>query len=124
MTYLDTHVAVWLFGGEAGRLSQAAAAQIEEEEILVSPAVVLELQLLHEIKRSKASALKVIERLSAEIGLSVCRLPFASVVEHALDQAWTRDPFDRLIVANARANDAPLITKDERIRRHYRRSIW
>ena len=66
MTYLDTHVAVWLFGGEAGRLSQAAAAQIEEEEILVSPAVVLELQLLHEIKRSKASALKVIERLSAE----------------------------------------------------------
>jgi PIN domain nuclease of toxin-antitoxin system len=124
VTYLDTHVVVWLFGGEAQRLSNAAVAQIQAEEVLVSPAVVLELQFLHEIKRSKATALKVIERLSAEIGLAICRLPFAAIVEHALDQAWTRDPFDRLIVAHARANDAPLITKDERIHRHYKRSIW
>ena len=124
MTYLDTHVVVWLFGGEAQRLSNAAVAQIQAEEVLVSPAVVLELQFLHEIKRSKATALKVIERLSAEIGLAICRLPFAAIVKHALDQAWTRDPFDRLIVAHARANDAPLITKDERIHRHYKRSIW
>ena len=124
MTYLDTHVVVWLFGGEAQRLSNAAVAQIQAEEVLVSPAVVLELQFLHEIKRSKATALKVVERLSAEIGLAICRLPFAAVVEHALDQAWTRDPFDRLIVAHASANDAPLITKDERIHRHYKRSIW
>jgi PIN domain nuclease of toxin-antitoxin system len=40
------------------------------------------------------------------------------------NQSWTRDPFDRLIVANALANDAPLITKDEEIRRNYSRSIW
>jgi PIN domain nuclease of toxin-antitoxin system len=125
VTYLDTCVVVWLFGGETDKLSKAAAAGIgEAEDILVSPAVVLELQLLHEIKRAKTTARKVIERLSAEIGLAVCRLPFASVVEHALDQAWTRDPFDRLIVAHARANDASLITRDERIRRHYRRSVW
>lgn len=122
--YLDTHVVIWLFGGESGRLSGAAVEQIQNEDVRVCPAVVLELQLLHEIKRLKAAASKVIERLSLEIGLSVCKLPFASVVENALDQAWTRDPFDRLIVANARANDAPLITKDERIHQHYRRSVW
>jgi PIN domain nuclease of toxin-antitoxin system len=39
-------------------------------------------------------------------------------------QKWVRDPFDRLIVAQASANDAPLITKDEKIRRHYKRAIW
>ena len=124
MTYLDTHVVIWLFGGEGHRLSSTAAALIQEEEVLVSPAVVLELQLLHEIKRVRIAALKVIERLASEIGLAVCRLPFPSVMEHALDQAWTRDPFDRLIVAQARANDAVLVTKDNEIRRHYRRSIW
>ena len=124
MTYLDTHVVVWLFGGENRRLSVTALEQIRRDELLISPAVVLELQLLHEIKRTRAIALKVIERLAVEIGLAVCRLPFASVVEHTLDQAWTRDPFDRLIVANAQANDAPLITKDEEIRRHYSKSIW
>jgi len=123
--YLDTCVVVWLFGGETHKLSQAAIDGIrEEQEILVSPAVVLELQLLHDIKRARTKAMKVIERLSADLGLAICRLPFASVVEHAIDLAWTRDPFDRLIVAHARANDAALVTKDARIRQHYRRSIW
>jgi len=124
VTYLDTHVVIWLFGGEEQRLSKAATDLIRGEEILVSPAVVLELQLLHEIKRLRAVGLKVIERLSSEIGLAVCRLPFTSVLEHAVKQSWTRDPFDRLIVAHASANDAPLITKDEQIRRHYKRAVW
>ena len=124
MTYLDTHVVIWLFGGERHRLSTAATEQIRNEELLVSPAVVLELQLLHEIKRLRAVAFKVIERLSSEIGLVVCRLPFTSVLEHAVKQTWTRDPFDRLIVAQASANDAALVTKDGEIRGHYKRSIW
>jgi PIN domain nuclease of toxin-antitoxin system len=125
VTYLDTCVVVWLFGGEKHKLSKTAIADIQaEDEILISPAVVLELQLLHEIKRARTTAFKVIERLSSEIGLAVCRLPFASVVESAIDLAWTRDPFDRLIVAHASANEAPLVTRDERIRRHYKRSIW
>lgn len=123
--YLDTCVVVWLYGGETHKLSKAAIDGIREDPgILVSPAVVLELQLLHEIKRARVTALKVMDRLSVEIGLAICQLPFASVVENAVDISWTRDPFDRLIVANARANDAPLITKDERIRKHYRRSVW
>jgi len=124
VTYLDTHVVIWLFGGERHRLSTAATEQIRNEELLVSPAVVLGLQLLHEIKRLRAVALKVIERLSSEIGLAVCRLPFTSVVEQAVAQSWTRDPFDRLIVAQASANDAALVTKDGEIRGHYKRSIW
>jgi PIN domain nuclease of toxin-antitoxin system len=125
VTYLDTCVVVWLFGGETEKLSKAAAEGIRDaEELLVSPAVVLELQFLHDIKRARAAALKVVGRLATDIGLAICRLPFADVVERALDQAWTRDPFDRLIVAHARANDAPLITRDARIRRNYPRSIW
>ena len=46
------------------------------------------------------------------------------MVEQALLQKWIRDPFDRLIVAHAAANDAPLITRDEKIRRHYKRAVW
>jgi PIN domain nuclease of toxin-antitoxin system len=51
-------------------------------------------------------------------------LTFAAVVENALQQKWIRDPFDRLIVAQASTNEAPLVTKDEKIRRHYRRAVW
>ena len=124
VTYLDTHVVIWLFGGEKHRLSSAATEQIRNEDLLVSPAVVLELQLLHEIKRLRAIAFNVIERLSSEIGLAVCRLPFTSVLEHAVKQSWTRDPFDRLIVAQASANGAVLVTKDAGIRQNYKQSIW
>jgi PIN domain nuclease of toxin-antitoxin system len=46
------------------------------------------------------------------------------IVEHALKEKWVRDPFDRLIVAHAKANDAPLVTKDERIRLNYRHALW
>jgi len=38
---------------------------------------------------------------------------------------WIREHGDLLIVANAMANyEAPLITKDERIRSNYRNTIW
>jgi len=124
VTYLDTHVVVWLYDGEVEKLSKAAADQIRDEELLVSPAVVLELQYLHEIRRVRPVASRIIDQLSKDVGLAVCQLPFAAVVEHALDQRWVRDPFDRLIVAHASANSAALITKDEKIRRHYRRAVW
>ncbi len=44
---------------------------------------------------------------------------FERVVETAERQAWMRDPFDRLIVAQASLAAAPLLTKDRTIREHY-----
>jgi len=41
-----------------------------------------------------------------------------------MKENWGRDPFDRLIVANARAADAVLITKDQRIHMNYPRAVW
>ena len=122
--YLDTHIVVWLVRGEKDRLGEAARQAIEECELAVSPAVVLELELLHEIGRLRASALSIVTALATDIGLRVCDLPFRTVVEYALKEKWGRDPFDRLIVANAKAAEAPLVTKDARIRRHYSRVIW
>lgn len=126
MTYLDTHVVIRLFLGDLEKLSERAQQTMEddEDELLVSPAVVLELELLHEIKRLDATAQKLIAALEHDVGLGVSRLPFRSVVQHALGEKWTRDPFDRLIVANAKASGARLVTKDEKIRRHYSLAIW
>lgn len=84
----------------------------------------LELRYLHDIRRIRPAVFTIFEQLSRDTGLSVSQLPFTLVVEQALDQKWVDDPLDRLIVAHASANQAPLITKDERIRSHYRRAIW
>jgi PIN domain nuclease of toxin-antitoxin system len=60
-----------------------------------------------------------------ELGARLCDLPFPAIASAALDEKWTRDPFDRLIVAHAKANGfAPLISSDKKIARHYPRTVW
>ena len=124
MIYLDTHVVVRLYAGDVEELGAAARKSIEENDLLISAAVLLELEFLHEIGLLQPGAANVAATLAEAIGLRVCDLPFRTVVEHALKESWGRDPFDRLIVANAKARRAPLVTKDERVRRHFAATIW
>jgi PIN domain nuclease of toxin-antitoxin system len=124
LIYLDTHVAAWLYAGRADLLSQRARALIDTEELRISPAGVLELQYLQEIRRLTVGANVIVQSLSAQLGLQVCDLPFAAVIESALEQTWTRDPFDRIIVGQATLNDSALLTKDRTIRRHYGNAVW
>jgi PIN domain nuclease of toxin-antitoxin system len=123
--YLDTHVAVWLHDGLLTRLSAEAKRQIEANDLLVSPMVLLELQNLYERKRMAKAPVSVYATLHASFDIGVCGFPFAAVALEALSLDWSRDPFDRIIVAQAIANhDAVLLTADTRIRSHYRRAVW
>jgi PIN domain nuclease of toxin-antitoxin system len=122
--YLDTHVLVMLAEGHSHKFSVAAQRAIDRNEILASAAAVLELQLLYEIGRLRITASKMVAALGTGVGLRVCEMPFRTVVEHALAETWGRDPFDRLIVANAKAANAPLVTKDGRILDNYSRALW
>lgn len=125
ISYLDTHVVVYLHSGEAKRISQRAQNQIENTDLLVSAMVMLELEMLYDKGTIKYSATKILADLAQQIGLSVCQMPMSQIVASAITIKWTRDPGDLLIVANAAANGrAPLITKDERIRVNYDNAIW
>ena len=122
--YLDTHVLVMLAEGNSQKFSAAAKRAIDRNDLLASAAAVLELQLLYEIGRMRITASKMVAALATNVGLRVCELPFRTVVEQALAETWGRDPFDRLIVANAKAANAPLVTKDARILDNYSRALW
>ncbi len=123
VVYLDTHACVWLVDGDASWLSAAGKTVFDSHDTLISPAVVLELQMLWEKKRIKWQASAVIEELTGHIGAEICRLAFSLIVEAATKEHWTRDPMDRLIVAHAKANDSPLITADAGILKHYRKAL-
>ncbi len=124
LIYLDTHVAVWLFAGLRSRLTGDAAQQIEANELRISPIVLLELQYLNEIGRIAVTPERVRRDLERRIGLSVCDRSFENVIQVALAQTWTRDPFDRMIVGQASLEQNLLITKDATIRAHYPRATW
>lgn len=47
-----------------------------------------------------------------------------SIVAAASGLTWTRDPFDRLIVGHAQADEATLLTADRSIRQHCRFARW
>lgn len=124
MIHLDTHVVVWLHNGDLGRLSGGVIAVLEDSALTVSPMVELELEYLYEIGRISQRGAPVLAALADRIGLEISLAPFASVVRQAVGLRWTRDPFDRMIVAAALAEDAPLLTKDVNILKNVPSAFW
>ncbi|MBX2999637.1 MAG: PIN domain-containing protein [Caldilineaceae bacterium] len=124
MIYLDTHVVVWLYAGLTGKFSDAARALINSHDLYISPMVRLELRYLYETARITDDAQIVVTDLSSRIGLQVCDKPFNDVVTHALASSWTRDPFDRLIVAHAALHQNLLLSKDQAILENYPHARW
>lgn len=124
LIYLDTHVVVWLFAGRIALFPAGARQLLETSELYISPIVTLEIEYLVEIRRVFEPCSTIVESLQREVGLRVCDLPFASVIEVARKQSWTRDPFDRIVVGQAALRDAPLLTGDRAIRQNYASAAW
>ena len=122
--YLDTHVIVWLYAGLNGKFTQRGHELINQHTLLISPIVQLELQYLFEIKRATDDAKTMISALQRQIKLRLCNEPFASVVHQSLSINWTRDSFDRLIVAHAQLTNAKLLTIDKKIQANYPQAVW
>jgi len=119
MIMLDTHVAVALHEGRVGGLGSRARRLVDREPAAISPAVLLELELLHEIGRLRVPAAPIAEQLRDRLSIPVATDDFVEIARAALPLAFTRDPFDRLIVAHAVLRRATLITLDARIQVHY-----
>ena len=123
MARFDTHVVVWLHTDEP-ILSRGALDALDADPPIVSPMVELELQFLHERGRIRPEPREILGDLEARIGLRTSPVAFDRVVTTATGLTWTRDPFDRLIVADAIAAADRLITRDRRIREHVPDAVW
>lgn len=124
LIYLDTHVVAFLYEDAGVSLPPVARSLITENELLLSPMAMLELQYLFEIGRLSVPAETILGAIQRAGHLRICDLPFDEVARAATRESWTRDPFDRIIVAHARLREIPLITKDRMIRDQYESAIW
>lgn len=133
MIVLDTHALVWWINGDE-RLSPAARELIEQSaaesgrRVLVSAISAWEIAMLVERGRI-ALAMDLDEWLQAVEGLDgVALVPVsvqAAVQSATLPGEFHKDPADRMIVALARAQNAVLVTADDKLQRYpHVRWIW
>jgi PIN domain nuclease of toxin-antitoxin system len=124
---LDTHVFLWLAAGSE-RLSPRAARLLEDpdHELLLSPASAYEIGV--KVARGRLElpddpGTYVLTRV-AVLGLQ--ELPVS--VAHALAAAglprYHADPWDRLLVAQARSEAIPILTADPLMTRYDVETIW
>ncbi|HEY5707950.1 MAG TPA: PIN domain-containing protein [Solirubrobacterales bacterium] len=117
-------MAIWLYAGLLERLPESARALIASEELRVSPLVSLELAYMHEIGRARDPAPMMLAALRQGTGLEVADVSLAELTDTAVGLTWTRDPFDRMIAAQAILADSPLITADRTILEHLPLATW
>lgn len=124
MILLDTHLVVWLYQDPEKLVPMAVRSRLDRELLALSPFVRLELQYLYEVERISVPSQVIVDEMTSRLELTHTDPPSALVCQAATALDWTRDPFDRLIAAQAVATRTPLVTKDPTIRRHLPLAWW
>ncbi len=127
MTYLlDTSTFLWA-AAEPARLSRAARRICESEGAALTLSVVSFWEI---IIKCGCGGLRIpdpertLPDWAARLGARVLPVEAPHVLAvHALPPVH-RDPFDRLLIAQAKVEDLPIITSDDSMRRYPVRCIW
>src|SRR5262245_58818719 len=108
MILLDTNALIWLEQGH----TRSKPLTARRGRLFISPASILELQFLVEAGRIRLKRSTVSDVARREDLWLLDDPPAAAWFEETLGLSWTRDPFDRLIVAHARFRGWRLATGD------------
>jgi PIN domain nuclease of toxin-antitoxin system len=104
---LDTNAIIWLH--QRDRRTRRLDKNVT---LYASPASVLELQILIEAGRLRLRPGYGVEQLIGDTRWLLDDPPAADWFSEAVGVGWTRDPFDRLIVAHAELRGWRLATGD------------
>ena len=125
ISMLDTHIVVWLYTNDIDKISIKALEHIEKDKLIISPIVILELQYLHEVNKLSVCSNSLFEDLNYRLGLNIEEdISFYKIIIESLNICWTRDLFDRLIVAHTNILKCNLITKDRMIKLNCKNVVW
>ena len=124
---LDTHTLVWATLSPK-KLSPAASAAIADEnnEVLVSAASAWEIATkvrLGEMPEAISLEARFLQALD-EAGYALLYIDAESALRAARFSAAHRDPFDRILAAQALALDIPVVSLDAKLDQFGVRRIW
>lgn len=123
---LDTHAVIWWLEG-AKRLSKRASLIISSKEnfILIPAAVGWELAIKVNLgKFNTPAVVQELHQLVAREGFAELPISLEHAVRAGLLPLHHRDPFDRLLVAQAQALGAPILSADRGLDAYDVRRIW
>jgi PIN domain nuclease of toxin-antitoxin system len=124
---LDSHVLFWFLDGDA-RLSHAARQAIEAPDTIVYVSAVTAFEIANKFHMGKWPAAAAMARHLLEIISRFDFEPLALTVEHArhagLLAVRHRDPFDRMLAAQAEIEEIPLVTADAAFGQFNVRTLW
>ena len=113
MILLDTNALLWLHQGHQRARSLSALPRL-----FASPATILELQVLAESGRLNLKQGFTPTTALIDPRWAIDDVPSTRWCTLATEVGWTRDPFDRLIVAHAKLRGWKLATADSEILEH------
>jgi PIN domain nuclease of toxin-antitoxin system len=112
---LDTHALLWFLAG-SGRLSATARAAIENEDNQRLFSIAGAWELAIKITLGKLALTFPFDTLASvhlpANGIDLLQLEFAHTVELTKLPLHHRDPFDRILVAQAKTEGATLVSAD------------
>ena len=124
---LDTHAFIW-WAIDARRLPQAARRAIadDDNEVLVSAAVAWEVTTKHRIGK-----LPEVEEIAPDVAGVIANQNFDELPITVDDAARAgglpgplRDPFDRMLIAQAQARNLILVSNESMFDRYGVRRLW
>lgn len=110
---LDTHVLLWALAGHR-RLPREARRLIDEHDVVVSAASVWEVAIKVALGKLQVDAFAVQQALEPS-GFDELPVTAAHAAGVARLPSHHRDPFDRLLVAQALAEHLVLVTTDDQL---------
>ncbi len=108
---LDTHLLLWALSSPA-RLSKRTRQRIESSEVYVSAASIWEISIKSAIGKLKADPQKILAAIEPT-GLSILAITGEHAARVARLPSLHKDPFDRLLVAQALSEPMILLTNDQ-----------
>ena len=112
MILLDTNAVLWLLTNH-----ERAKPLLELNlPLYLSPISLLELKFLLEVGRLKLDSENALEEIASDSRWTLDNPSLNAVMLAALDIDWTRDSFDRLLVAHANARRWKLATGDRQLK--------
>jgi PIN domain nuclease of toxin-antitoxin system len=120
---LDTHAALWWLSDDE-RFGAEATRQVADptNQVLLSAAVVWEVALKRSLGKLEAPADFVATMLSAGAHAVAVTVEHAAAVERL---PWHhRDPFDRMLVAQAELERAAIVSRDPALRPYGVPVVW